>query len=147
MAKTGRIHIVLPDTQVKPGVPLDHLGWIGRYIRDEYKDANAAVIHLGDHWDMPSLSSYDKGKRCMEGRRVKADVLVGNKALKMIRTEHTAHLDHYFLMGNHEDRLTRLGQLDPQLDGVLPELDTDGWKVVKYLKPLYLDGVGYAHFW
>lgn len=148
MAKPGRIHIVIPDTQVKPDVPLDHLGWIGRYIVDEYAGADLAVIHLGDHWDLPSLSSYDKGKRCMEGRRVKADVLVGNKALAMLTTEKGSWIpNRYLLTGNHEDRLRRLGELDPQLDGVLPELATSGWKVIPYLKPLYLDGVGYSHYW
>ena len=29
-----RTHLVIPDTQAKPGVPTDHLGWIGEYILD-----------------------------------------------------------------------------------------------------------------
>jgi len=28
-----KIHIVIPDTQVRPGVPTDHLGWIGSATR------------------------------------------------------------------------------------------------------------------
>jgi len=44
-------HLVIPDTQAKPGAPTKHLEWIGRYILDRRPDV---VVHLGDHWDMPS---------------------------------------------------------------------------------------------
>ena len=52
-------HMFVPDTQVKPGVPTDHLRWAGRYILERKPDV---VIHAGDHWDMESLSSWDRGK-------------------------------------------------------------------------------------
>ena len=57
--------LIIPDTQVKPGVPTDHMEWIGKYILDQKPDC---VIHLGDHYDMHSLSSYDQGKKAGEGR-------------------------------------------------------------------------------
>ena len=31
------VHVVIPDTQVSPEHPYDHLGWIGQYIRDRYE--------------------------------------------------------------------------------------------------------------
>ena len=65
MRKT-QVHVVIPDTQAKPGVPTDHLRWIGQYIVDEFRDLPIKIIHLGDHADMPSLSSYDKGKKSMQ---------------------------------------------------------------------------------
>ena len=40
-------------------------------------------MHLGDHWDMASLSSYDKGKRAFENRRYKKDIEAGNVALDL----------------------------------------------------------------
>ena len=52
-------HMVIPDTQCKPGVPMEHLTWAGQYAVEQKPDV---IIHIGDHWDMPSLSSYDKGK-------------------------------------------------------------------------------------
>jgi hypothetical protein len=46
---------VIPDTQLRPGVPLDHLDWEAiHYYRPD------VVVHLGGHWDMGSLSSYEK---------------------------------------------------------------------------------------
>lgn len=146
----GRIHIVIPDTQCKPDTPTDHLRWIGEYIVERFRGRNVALIHLGDHWDLPSLSSYDKGKKSMEGRRVLADIRAGNKGFQLLNaTMEKAgwRPERHFLLGNHENRLLRVGDLDPQLDGVLPELDTRDWKVQPFLKPLYLDGIGYSHYW
>src|SRR5690348_3628069 len=70
-------HFVIPDTQAKPGVPTEHLGWIGEEIVSVLPDV---VIHIGDHADMPSLSHYDRGKLQFEGRRYKKDVEAANKA-------------------------------------------------------------------
>ena len=74
-------HLVIPDTQVKPGVPTDNLRWFGLYAAEKMPDV---IVHLGDHWDMPSLSSYDKGKRAMEGRRYRADVQAGNDGMALL---------------------------------------------------------------
>lgn len=157
----GRIHIVIGDTQVKPGVPVDNLLWIGKYIVDQFADQDVSIIHVGDHWDMPSLSSYDKGKKEMEGRRYKADIKAGNRAFDLLcqpleqynakRSSRTKWWpDRRFLLGNHEYRIARAVEDDPQLDGVLSFDDLNaaswGWQVQPFLKPLILDGVQYAHY-
>ena len=80
-------HVVIPDTQAKPGAPTDHLRWIGQYIVDHFRDQPIKIIHLGDHWDMPSLSLYDKGKRAMEGRRYVEDINAGNDAFVVLNKE------------------------------------------------------------
>lgn len=74
-------HLIIPDCQVKPGVPVDHLDWIGRYALEKRPDV---LVHLGDFWDMESLSSYDRGKLKFEGRKYKADVEAGNKAFRSL---------------------------------------------------------------
>ena len=51
-------HLIIPDTQVKPEAGHEHLIWASKYAVDTKPDV---IIHLGDHWDMPSLSSYDVG--------------------------------------------------------------------------------------
>lgn len=146
-------HLVIPDTQVAPGVPTIHLEWIGQYIVDEFRGTDLTVIHLGDHWDMASLSSYDKGKKAMEGRRYEADVLAGNDAIKLLRAPAARtrawEPKWHFLVGNHEDRITRAVESDPQIEGWigLHNLDLEGWEVHPFLEPLWLDGVGYAHYW
>lgn len=161
---TRPVHVVIPDTQTKPGVPDAHLGWIGRYIVDHFAGRpNVKLIHLGDHWDMPSLSSYDKGKRSMEGRRVREDIDEGNRCFKILnqplidynqrRIEgHRAQwwpAEAHFLMGNHEDRITRAVNDDAQLHGFLglEQLDTMYWERHDFLDPVFIDGIGYAHYW
>ena len=55
---------MIPDTQVKPGVNTDHLEWAGHYAVKMKPDV---IVHIGDHWDMPSLSSYDKKRQPPDG--------------------------------------------------------------------------------
>lgn len=144
-----KTHIVIPDTQTKAGVPLAHMDWIGQFIRDEYEGADLAVIHLGDHWDMPSLSSYDKGRKAMEGRRYVKDIDAGNDAFHRLSDPFAdIDADRHFLLGNHENRITRAAEADAQLDGLctLDDLDTAGWQVHGFLDPITLDGVTYAHY-
>lgn len=164
-AKDLPIHVVLPDTQAKPGVPTDHLRWIGQYIVDQFVGRpHVKIIHLGDHWDMPSLSSYDtKGGVAMEGRRIGADIAAGNAAFALLN----GPLEDYnevrrrykekqwyperriLLRGNHEARITRAAEDDAALDGFLSLdlLESPGWEVVPFLKPIFIDGVGYVHYW
>ena len=59
-------HMIIPDTQVKPGSSFEHLKWAGQYAVEKKPDV---IVHIGDHWDMPSLSSWDVGKKSFEGRR------------------------------------------------------------------------------
>lgn len=156
-------HIVIPDTQAKSGVPTDHLRWIGQYIVDEFKDKPVKIIHLGDHADMPSLSLYDKGKKSMEGRRYTEDIKAANDAWAILnsamvtlnktrsRTKHKGwNPERYILIGNHEDRIARAVEGDAQLEGVISLDDLDyarfGWKVMPFKEVLWLDGVGYSHF-
>lgn len=151
-ADKGRIHIVIGDTQVKPGVPTDHLGWIGRHIAEKYAGGDVALIHLGDHWDMPSLSSYDRGKRASEGRRYAEDVKAGNAAFRRlsnpIASVNEWQPERHFLRGNHEDRIRRAIEDDARLDGALSfdDLDTCGWQVHPFLEPVTIDGITYAHY-
>jgi hypothetical protein len=156
-------HVVIPDTQAKPDAPTDHLGWIGQYIIDQFAgDPDVKIIHVGDHWDMPSLSSYDKGTKKMEGRRYVADVEAGNDAWRILTDpleqynrqrarfhEKQWNPERHLLRGNHEDRITRATNADAQLDGLLSldDLESPGWQVHEFLEPVFLDGVGYAHFW
>jgi hypothetical protein len=156
------VAFVLPDTQIKPGVPTDHLRWAGQYLVDHFKGVDdVTVIHLGDHWDMPSLSSYDKGKMGMEGRRYVEDVKAGNDALaafdkplndynarKQSLSKRQWRPRKVLLRGNHEYRINRAVENDAQLDGLLSEdaLESPGWEVYPFLQPVDIDGVVYAHY-
>lgn len=155
-------HLWIPDTQCKPGIRLDYLRWAGQYAVDHFLERGKPlkIIHAGDHWDMPSLSSYDKGKGKMEGRRVDKDLQAGNDGFAALddpirdweqrtaRKRNRALLEKHFLFGNHEDRITRAIDQDAQLDGLLSldHCDTRDWQRHEFLRPVVIDGVVYCHY-
>jgi hypothetical protein len=156
----SRTHLFIPDVQDTPSAPKDHLVWIGKYILDRMPDV---VVCAGDFADMESLSSYDKGKKSMEGRRYKADIESAVQAMGMLmqplahynaqkrkNKEKQYHPELHLTLGNHEDRITRAVNSDPQMDGVISIDDlcyeSFGWKVHPYLEIVKIDGVSYSHF-
>jgi hypothetical protein len=152
--------MVIPDCQVKPGVPLDHLTWAGDYMVDKKPDV---VVCIGDFSDMESLSSYDVGKKSFEGRRYKNDIAVTRKAMGMLLApmqEYNArmasnHKERYrpqmeMLLGNHEERIGRAVESDAKLEGVLSYADLGyeeaGWEVHGFLEPIVIGGVSFCHY-
>lgn len=156
-----RRHIVVPDTQLKPGVPTEHLGWIAQYIVDMKPDH---LTLIGDWGDFPSLSSYDIGKKSFEGRTYKADVESANDGLSMLMGPIDAevmrcrkgHLRRWeprkiVTMGNHDwERHMRAIQDDRKLDGLISPHDVRfkdyGFEVYPFLQPVCVDGVVYCHY-
>jgi hypothetical protein len=153
-------HMVIPDTQVKPNGTVEHLRWAGQYAVDKKPDV---IIHLGDHWDMPSLSVYDVGKKSFEGRRYNDDIQAGIEGMKAflqpIREEQqrlrinkkkrwTPKL--IFILGNHEQRIERAVEADAKLEGLIgyPDLRLAqfGWEVHDFLAPVVVDGICYSHY-
>lgn len=145
--------MVIPDTQVKPGVPIDHLEWAGRYAADKRPDV---IVHMGDHYDFPSLSSYDKGKLSGEGRRYKDDIKAGDDGLlafeKGLRQGAPRSYDprKVVTLGNHENRLLRAVEEDPRLAGKLTLDDllfeSAGWEVHPFLKPTLIHEITFSHY-
>jgi hypothetical protein len=149
-----RRHLIIPDTQVKPGVPLHHMRWIGQAIQDYQPDR---LIHLGDHWDFASVSRHSlPGSTDKEGQRIKADIDAGNKALLMLHDAMGGYepKTKVILRGNHEQRLATYVGNNPALEGVVGfHLLNDralGWDVVDYFhgspKARNIDGIMYAHY-
>ena len=153
-------HLIIPDTQVKPGNSVDHLKWLGRYAAAIKPDT---IIHIGDHWDMPSLSSYDRGKKSFEGRRYTEDIKAGNAGMAALMGPIQAERKRLqkgkrkqwkpkliFTLGNHENRITRAIEDDAKLEGLISYDDFNlkkyGWDVVPFLEPRVVDGVAYCHY-
>lgn len=154
-------HFVIPDTQVSPEHnAMEHLTAAGNYIIERKPDR---IIHLGDHWDMHSLSSYDKGTKNAEGARVSEDIEIGVTGMEIlmqpihnynaIRRRHKMKLykpEFHFLLGNHEQRIMRHVNANPELAGFLSyddlELKELGWNVHDFLEVVELDGVHYSHY-
>lgn len=147
---SGKKILVIADTQCKPTEDLSYMTWIGKYIYEKQPDV---IVHIGDHYDCPSLSSYDKGKKSFEGRRLKQDIEAGNNGMRLLVNEFLKN-DYsprmVFCMGNHEERIDRLANDMPELDGfvgteLLP-LEDLGWDVYPFLKPVEIEGIFFVHY-
>ena len=142
---------VIPDTQVRAGHSVDHLRAAGNYIADHRPEV---IVHLGDHWDMHSLSVYDKGKMAAEGADYSEDINAGNVALdalmRPIEKKRGYNPKKIFLIGNHEERILRHIEANPILRNTLGykdfNLKTHGFSVVPFLVPIVIGGVTFAHY-
>lgn len=146
------------DTHVKPGVDMSYLSHIGKYILEKKPDV---IVHLGDHWDMPSLSSYDFGTLKFEGRRYRNDIDAGNigmdilldpiyeyniQAKKNKKKLYTPR--RVYLMGNHDQRIARAVNSDPKLEGVIgyEDLNLEGWEVYDFLDVAVIEDIAFSHY-
>ena len=147
----GAKHLVIPDTQVKVGVPINHLEAAGNYAAEKRPDV---ITLIGDWWDFPSLSSYDKGKLSFEGRRYRLDVEAGKagmeKFLAPIRKAKGYRPRIVITLGNHENRVNRAIEEHAVLDGTIGihdlQLASFGIEVHEFLSPVVIDGVAYCHY-
>lgn len=153
-------HAVIPDCQAKDGVDFTYLNKIGHYLVEKKPDK---IICLGDFADMPSLSSYDVGKKSFEGKRYIKDVEACRQAMwalmepiesfneKAKRNKEKLYRPELILtLGNHENRINRAVNDDPKLDGVLSVDDLGyegfGWRVIPFLDVIVVDGIAYSHY-
>lgn len=150
---------VIPDCQVRPGDDLRFLSNIGRYLEEKEPDV---IVCIGDFADMPSLSSYDIGKKSFEGRRYKADVEATKDAMAALlapikerrQRDIEGHRYRYnprlvFTLGNHEERILRAVNNDAKLDGTIGIGDLGyeaDWEVYPFLEPVVIEGVAFAHY-
>jgi hypothetical protein len=152
---------MIPDTQVKPGINMHYLACIGQYIADCKPEV---IVHIGDHFDLPSLSSYDRGTKKFEGKRLNEDIEAGiigmNLILSPIKAVQDAELAEFgevrwkpkmvFTIGNHEERLMRHVNYNPELAGLVSyddfKLAENGWEVYDFLEPAVVNGVTYIHY-
>jgi len=153
-------HLVIPDCQIRPGDDTAFLRRIGQYIVDKQPEV---VVCIGDFADMPSLSSYDVGRKAYEGRRYTNDV----RATQAAMFELIAPLRFYnerqrrngkkqyhprleLTLGNHEERINRAINGDAKLEGLISTDDlcyqNFGWNVHPFLEVVIIDGVAYSHY-
>ncbi len=153
-------HLVIPDCQVKPGHSVEYLKWIGQYAAEKKPDV---IVCIGDFADMPSLSSYDVGKKSFEGRTYKADVKAVHNAMESlmrpIRDEQLRLIKNkdrrwkprmVLTLGNHEHRIDRAVEYDRKLEGLISTDDLKykefGWEVHPFLEVVTIDGIAYSHY-
>ncbi len=157
----GCTHFFIPDTQCKEGINMSYLKWIGEYIVDRMPDV---IIHIGDHADMPSLSSYDKGTKKAEGKRLHHDIDAAIEGMNILlkplyelqqkQLAETGKISYkpkmVLTLGNHEERIMRHVNANPELSGFLSydnlRYKEMGWDVYDFLQPVIVNGVTYCHY-
>ena len=157
-SKTRR-HIVIPDTQIRPGVPTDHIAAAGRYVAEWRPEV---VVVLGDWWDFPSLSTHKDASVAAKGYQ--EDVDAGNQALadftKPIRKVRGYSPRLVLLGGNHDDytagaenvsgRPGRFISANPRLRSKILLSDLNfkslGWEYHPFLRVVEIDGILYSHY-
>lgn len=156
----GRVHLVIGDAHAKPGVDNERFEWLGKFALDRRPDV---IVDIGDWHDMPSLSSYDKGRKSFEGRRYTQDITAGLDARRRFEVPIEAYNitqrrngkrqyrpEKHSTLGNHEYRIVRATECSPELFGTLT-LDAlghaeYGWKKHDYTEVVSIDGINYSHF-
>lgn len=151
----GRKHLVIPDTQIREGVPLHHIKALGNYIVDKKPDV---IVILGDWWDNPATSVWNTPK-ASEGLRILNDIHAGNIALQILidplkkynngrRSKYKPEL--IFLEGNHEYHLDRFVESNPAIEGLvgnhLMKIEEFGFRRIPFKEVLQIDGVHYCHY-
>lgn len=147
----GKTHLIIPDSHAHPDFHNKRYEWLGNLIVDIKPDV---VVDIGDWWDMPSLCSYDKGKKSFEGRRYKKDIEAGldaqDRMMSIIKRQKKKLPRFIRTLGNHEHRINKAVDLDPILEGTIGINDLQsreyGWEEYPFLHPVEVDGVTYQHY-
>lgn len=149
------------DTQIRPdNLELNRplLKAIGQLIVDERP---THVVHIGDHFDMKSLSTYDfpKNNRVVfDGAEVEKDLLAGRAGLwDLVRPLEELQARQrenkkkvyspkmHFTLGNHEQRVDRFAELKG-LVNIPRDIEEFGFEVHPFLKPVKIGGVAFVHY-
>lgn len=149
-------HLVIPDIHCHYQHHNQRAHWLARLIQDVKPDV---VINIGDQFDMPSLSSYDKGQRGFVGRTYRADINSGldfsERLFSELRKTKKKLPRFVYFEGNHEHRIERALDLSPELVGTISFNDLDLSRnydiIVRYTGKttpgtLNLDGITYGHY-
>jgi hypothetical protein len=151
---SNKTHLVIPDPHAHPNHENDRADWLGKFILDVKPDV---VINIGDMFDMPSMNGYESGKKTW-GQSYYADLESGRefdeRLWAPIRKAKKRRPYSIFFEGNHENRLKKALNLQPELEGTIGfkdfELDRNYNEVVEYDADtpgiLAVDGIHYAHY-
>lgn len=144
---------VIPDTQIRPGVK-NPLVVVAHHI---CMVKPSQVVSLGDNWDMPSLSRYDKGKKSHRVTSYLADINAGNDAMAefwaIIKKKWKSYKEDctwVILEGNHEHRRTlALEYCDDNVHDLIASktYDLSNWEIkVPFLEVIRLHGIEFSHY-
>jgi predicted phosphodiesterase len=134
--------LVIPDVHLTESVPKVYQ-LVKKYI-PLFNPTD--VVILGDFMDVSSLSFWDKDKRRkIEGRRYMKEVATANAELDYIQ-KHCKNV--VFLEGNHENRVEKYIDSNPELEGVMdiPIVLKLKQRGIKYIPVNHLYRMGHLYF-
>jgi hypothetical protein len=153
--------LIVGDAHAKPGVSNERFSWLADYAFEKKADI---IVDMGDWADMPSLSSYDIGKRSYEGRRYCKDVAAAVEARQTF-ADRLEELNYpakrgkrvqynpqkIALGGNHDEgRMSRVVEDDAKLDGLIGIKDLQygefGWEYYSFRTPCFIQGFSFCHY-
>jgi len=147
--------LVIPDTHCKPGVGTDRFKALGALVAARQP---SHIVHLGDHWDMPSLCSYDEGTKDWYQRSYNDDVNAGTIALEKFEYELQRRAPKYkpkkyLIGGNHDQgRIARLLDKEPRweetvsIDTLKEKAKGFGWQWIDFGNKLEIADTYFAHY-
>jgi len=151
-------YLIIPDSHAHPDHNNDRADWLGKLILDRRPDV---VVNIGDTFDMPSLSSYDKGKASFSGASYEKDINSGldflDRMWHPIKKAKKKKPHSVFLEGNHEHRLRKVLEYDPHLAGDKFGVSYKNYQLGDYHSEVVYyegstpaiysaDGISFAHF-
>lgn len=118
--------LAIPDQHAHFEHNNNRADYLAKFIIDLKPDI---VVNGGDAADMPSLSSYDKGKRSFHGKSYKKDIEAHldfqERLWGPVRATKKKMPYRVVLEGNHEHRIERALDLSPELAGTIGFKDYD----------------------
>jgi len=155
---TGKTYLIVPDCHAHPNFDNSRADWLGKLILDIKPDV---VVNMGDTFDMPSLSSFDKGKASFHGASYEKDIEAGvdflDRMWHPIKKAKKKKPLSVFLEGNHCHRLKKVLEYQPELSGSKYGIGykdyclSDYHNIIQYYEGqtpgIYAaDGINFAHF-
>nr|WP_281354855.1 metallophosphoesterase [Chelativorans xinjiangense] len=142
--------VVIGDMHRRPGMEIEPMRWIGRYVAETRPDN---VIQIGDFFDMESCEFHSAPGSASQQQRpaFQEDIESGEESLDEYHREvGIGEIPHDVVLGNHEFRVWRLEEAAPNLKGTLTlQLDQFfaryRWRVTPYRHWLFMEGVGFTH--
>lgn len=150
--------LVIPDPHAHPDFDNDRFIALGKFILKEKPDV---IVCIGDFADLPSLSSYDKGKKSFEGRNYRRDKAATWDALEKLhkpvnqynarrqKNKEKQYRPRWVMcLGNHEDRINRAVNDNPELDWDVSDLRFEeyGWEVHPFGARVIIEGIAFSHY-
>jgi hypothetical protein len=151
-------YLIVPDQHAHPDHNNDRADWLGQFIKERKPDV---VVNMGDCWDLPSLSSFDKGKASFNGASYERDINAGldfqERMWSPMKKTKKKQPHKVFLEGNHCHRIKKVLEYDPHLAGDRYGISYKNLQLEDYYDDIVyyegqtpgiitLDGISFAHF-